>query len=380
MANQETWRGLDGRLLRSDAAIREIWAWGGNGQGQLGDNSTVSKSSPVSIVGGYTNWCQVDAGTAHTAAIGLDGSLWAWGCNGQGRLGDRTVTNRSSPVKVVGGIIDWCIVNVGDNHTAAIRSNSELWMWGNNQQGRLGDGTTVSKSSPVSIVGGFTDWCQVSLGENHSLGLRSNYTLWSWGSGSGGILGDGTTIGRSSPVSVVGGFTDWCQVAAGCGHSTAVRLNGSLWAWGCNSQGRLGDGTGISRSSPVSVVGGFTDWCQVSAGDLHTLAVRNNGTLWAWGGNTQGRLGDGTTVSTRSSPVSVVGGYTDWCSASVGLAHNIAIRTNGTIWTWGCNNLGQLGIDNIVDISSPVSIVGGFTGWRLVGAGGNHSLAVKINS
>ena len=214
------------------------------------------------------------------------------------------------------------------------RSNLEyeniLLSWGTGNNGILGTNETQSKSSPVSVVGGFTDWCQVSAGNTNNVAMRQNGTLWSWG---GSILGDNTIANRSSPVSVVGGFTDWCQVSAGNAHMAAVRQNGTLWAWGNNSGGRLGDNTTTIRSSPVSVVGGFTDWCQVSAGGCHTAAVRQNGTIWTWGINYCGRLGDGTTVN-RSSPVSVVGGFTDWCQVSAGLVHGAAIRQNGTLWTW----------------------------------------------
>jgi len=152
------------------------------------------------------------------------------------------------------------------------RFYSESWAWGLSYRGRLGDNSAIDRSSPVSVVGGFTDWCQLSAGGAHSLGVRSNGTAWAWGYNSG-RLGDNTTISRSSPVSVVGGFTDWYQVSAGDAHSLGVRTNGTAWSWGNNSQGRLGDDSTISRSSPVSVVGGFTDWYQVSTGSYHTLGI-----------------------------------------------------------------------------------------------------------
>ena len=124
------------------------------------------------------------------------------------------------------------------------------------------------------MIGDFNDWCQVSSGGCHTAAVRTNGTLWAWGSGAGGRLGDGTTVDKSSPVSVIGGFTDWCQVSAGGEHNSAVRTNGTLWSWGAGGQGRLGNGATAGRSSPVSVVGGFTNWCQVSAGNQHTAAVK----------------------------------------------------------------------------------------------------------
>ena len=154
-----------------------------------------------------------------------------------------------------------------------MRSNGTLWAWGNNSGGKLGDNSTVSKSSPVSVVGGFTDWCQVSAGGEHSAAVRTNGTIWSWGNGNNGRLGNNSTIARSSPVSVVGGFTDWCQVSAGESHSVGIRTNGTLWSWGYNNNGQLGDGTVVSKCSPVPVNGGFTDWCSASVW-LATLAIR----------------------------------------------------------------------------------------------------------
>jgi len=354
----------------------QAWAWGCNDQAQLGDNTTTSRSSPVSVVGGFCDWCQVSGGNFHSLGLRQNGTAWAWGFNGNGRLGDGTTTSRTSPVSVVGGFTDWCQVS-GGGHSLGVRENGTAWAWGCNAFGQLGDGTTTSRSSPVSVVGGFTDWCQVSAGSVHSLGLRQNGTAWAWGSNGTGILGDGTTTSRTSPVSVIGGFTDWCQVSAGNVHSLGVRQNGTAWAWGCNGQGRLGDGTTTSRTSPVSVVGGFTDWCQVSAGTSHSLGIRTNGTAWAWGCNTtSGILGDGTTTS-RTSPVSVIGGFTDWCQVSAGALHSLGVRQNGTAWAWGCNGQGRLGDGTTTSRTSPVSVVGGFCDWCQVSAGLAHSLALR---
>jgi alpha-tubulin suppressor-like RCC1 family protein len=350
------------------------WAWGGNGDGQLGDGTTTNQSSPVSVVGGFTDWCAVAGGSGHSLGIRTNGTAWAWGSNSQGRLGDGTTTNQSSPVSVVGGFTDWCDVSAS-GHSLGIRANGTAWAWGFNGNGRLGDGTTIGRSSPVSVVGGFTDWCDVSAGQTHSLGIRTNGTIWSWGCNGFGQVGDGTITSRTSPVSVVGGFTDWCGVSAGSLHTLGIRANGTVWAWGLNSFGALGDNTTTDRSSPVSVVGGFTDWCGVGAGS-HSLGIRVNGTVWAWGLNTSGQLGDNTTTD-RSSPVSVVGGFTDWCGVSAGSQHSLGIRANGTAWAWGYNGTGRLGDGTTTDRSSPVSVVGSFTDWCGVSAGQTHSLGIR---
>ena len=357
-----------------------LWAWGSNESGELGDTTVVNKSSPVSVIGGFTDWWRMDGGANHTIGIRSNGTLWAWGTNANGQLGTGTTGSTSSPMSVIGGFTDWCQVSAGGDHTLAIRRPGTLWAWGRALFGQIGDGTTTDRSSPVSVVGGFTDWCQVSAGSRHSLAVRQNGTAWAWGSNSDGRLGDGTTAARTSPVSVVGGFTDWCQASAGNYHSLGLRSNGTLWAWGSNSSGQLGNNTTISTSSPVSVVGGFTDWCQISAGTgSHSLALRRSGTLWAWGINIGGRLGDGTNVA-KSSPVSVIGGFTDWCQVSAGGVHSAGVRTNGSLWLWGDGQSGIVGNNSTSASLSPVSVVGNQGCWSCVSLGDFHSLAIAASN
>jgi alpha-tubulin suppressor-like RCC1 family protein len=303
----------------------QAWAWGYNSQGQLGDLTVTSRRSPVSVVGGITSWCQVSGGCAHTVAITSMGDAWAWGSNGQGQLGDLTTTSRRSPVSVVGGITSWCQVSGSNRHTVAVTTSGGAWAWGFNGSGQLGDDTATNRSSPVSVVGGITSWCDISAGFDHTVAITSMGDAWAWGSNGQGQLGDNTVTSRSSPVSVVGGITSWCQIHAGCRHTVAVTSMGDAWAWGCNGYGQLGDLTVTSRRSPVSVVGGITSWCQISGGYGHTVAVTTSGDAWAWGSNNRGQLGD-LTVTNRSSPVSVVGGITSWCQISGGYKHTVAIK------------------------------------------------------
>jgi alpha-tubulin suppressor-like RCC1 family protein len=352
------------------------YAWGGNTDAQLGDSTAVSKSSPVSVVGGFADWVQVSSGGAHTLGVRANGTAWGWGRGFTGQLGDGTTIGKSSPVSVVGGFTDWVQVGAGYNHSIGLRANGTAWAWGYNDLGMLGNNSTVLRqSSPVSVVGGFTDWVQLSAGEDHNVGIRSNGTAWAWGAGNSGELGDGTTVAKSSPVSVVGGFTDWVQVSAGFIHSVGVRANGTAWAWGNGTNGRLGNFSSSNTSSPVSVVGGFTDWVQVSASS-HTVGVRANGTAWAWGDNGQGQLGT-TSPSNTSSPEAVVGGFTDWVQVSAGQVSSFGIRTNGTAWAWGAGLSGRLGDGTAVAKSSPVSIVGGFTDWLQIDAGQSHTAALR---
>ena len=387
VAGVGSWMTLDNRVVRQDVYENTIWSWGqnnffGTAYGTLGDNTTVNKSSPVSVVGGFTNWCQVSS-QLHSLAVRTNGTAWGWGRANYGILGDNSTVNKSSPVLILGGFTDWCQLSGGSNFSLGVRTNGTAWAWGSNSVAQLGDNTAVDKSSPVSVVGGFTDWCQIEAGNAHSLAVRTNGTAWAWGNGGGGALGDNTIANKSSPVSVVGGFTDWCQVSGGYKLSLGVRQNGTAWAWGYNASGQLGTNTaggGTSTSSPVSVVGGFTDWCQVAAGYRHSLGVRTNGTLYAWGCNQYGRLGDNTDVA-KSSPVSVVGGFTDWCQVSGGYRHSAGVRTNGTAWGWGNGASGQLGNNATDNKPSPVSVVGGFCDWCQISAAargtGNSTLAIR---
>jgi len=360
------------------AVTTDINAWGLGTGGQLGNNTATNRSSPVSV-GGFSDWCQVSAGFCHSLAVRTNGTLWGWGCNEVGRLGDNSTTNRSSPVSVVGGFTDWCQVSGADRHSVAVRQNGTAWAWGVNVFGGLGDNTTVSKSSPVSVVGGFTDWCQIATGRYFSIAVRQNGTAWAWGSNGQGQLGISSGYARSSPVSVFGGFTDWCRVTAGDQHSIGLRTNGTIYAWGFNAQGRLGDSTCTAKSSPVLVAGGFTDWCQIEAGYGHSLGVRTNGTAWAWGDNGNGRLGLNDETA-RNSPVQVCGGFTNWCQVSGGFNHSLGVRQNGTAWAWGANSYGQLGDTTTTSRASPVSVAGGITSWTEVSAGRCFSLGRKTTS
>jgi alpha-tubulin suppressor-like RCC1 family protein len=267
-------------------------------------------------VGGINTWSQIAAGSGHSFGITSGGILYAWGQGSYGRLGDNTTSNRSSPVTVVGGITNWSQVTTGNRHSLGLRYTGVLYAWGYGNAGRLGDGTTVNKSSPVTVVGGITAWSQISAGDGHCLGLTSGGIAYAWGSNSG-QLGDNTLTTRSSPVTVVGGITTWSQLSGGRFHSLGLTSTGVAYAWGYNVKGRLGDNTISSRLSPVTVVGGITNWGRLTASREHSFGSTSTGVMYAWGYNADGQLGDNTT-SSRLSPVPVVGGITTWSQLSNG--------------------------------------------------------------
>ena|GEM_PF-5430053 len=312
---------------------------------------------------------RVAAGTAHTVAIRADGSLWAWGLNSNGQLGDGMANNRSTPVRI-GTATNWATVAAGERHTVAIRTDGSLWTWGDNAGGRTGLGTVSGSTRTPTRIGADNDWLSVSTGWRHTVAIRVDGSLWAWGLNEGGQLGDGTTTSRNTPTRI-GTATDWRFVSAGVAHTVAVRTDGSLWAWGLNSNGQLGDGTTNNRGSPVRI-GMATNWASIAAGNQHTMAITRDGELWAWGNNYNGQLGDGTIIN-RNSPVRV-GATTNWASVSAG-AHTVGIRTDGSLWIWGNDRDGQFGRGSATNRSTPVQI-GMATSWVFVASGNQHTLGI----
>jgi alpha-tubulin suppressor-like RCC1 family protein len=347
-----------------------LYSWGLNASGELGLNDVINRSSPVQV-GALTDWSQATGGNNFSAVVKTNGTLWSWGDNANGELGLDDVIDRSSPVQV-GALTDWAQVSGGNEFCAAVKTNGTLWSWGNGDNGRLGHNNRNALSSPRQ-VGTLTDWSQVSTGTNFCAAVKTDGTLWSWGDNDGGQLGQGSRIARSSPVQV-GALTDWSQVSAGTTHCVAIKTNSTLWSWGLNSNGQLGLNIArtIARSSPVQV--GGADWAQVSGGNEFSAAIKTNGTLWTWGNNNSGQLGQNTATSlNRSSPVQV-GALTDWSQVSAGQFFCAAIKTNGTLWSWGGGATGQ---NDSINRSSPVQ-VGALTSWSSVGQGSRrlHALAI----
>ena len=302
------------------------------------------------------------------------GKIWSWGDNSYGQLGDNTATKKSSPVQVITGDINWMCISANQNQTAAIKTNGRLWAWGDNSYGQLGDNTQVNRSSPVQTAALGINWKIVSVGRNHMSAIKTDGTLWSWGDNSYGQLGTNNTTSRSSPVQIAGAGTAWKLIAAGSYHSLAIKTDGTLWAWGGNGLGELGDDSGSARSSPIQTTAGGTDWKRVAAGSYHSMGIKTDGTLWVWGYNLFGALGDGTTDS-KYSPVQTAASGTNWQSVDGGGLHTVAIKTNSSIWSWGYNSSGQLGDQTRTSRSSPVLISS--TNWKLLAAGDQSTFAIK---
>ncbi|MCL2087921.1 MAG: dockerin type I domain-containing protein [Oscillospiraceae bacterium] len=325
-----------------------VWAWGWNNRGQLGDDTTTDRRIPVQV-SGLTGVTTVSSSGDHTMALKSDGTVWAWGYNWTGQLGDGTVTDRTTPVQV-SGLTGVVAVSAGAHHTIALKSDGTVWAWGrNNLYGQLGDGTTIDRHTPVQ-VSGLTGVTAISAGGNHTAVLKSDGTVWAWGYNYYGQLGNDTTTNRNIPVRVFG-LTGVIAIFAGGGHTIALKSDGTVWAWGNNSHGQLGDGTTTDNYTPKQV-SGLTGVTAISAGVQHTIALKSDGTVWAWGANWAGQLGDGTTTN-RRTPVQVLGltGVTD---IFAGGYHTMALKSDGTVWAWGYNGFGQLGDGTTTDRLLPI--------------------------
>jgi alpha-tubulin suppressor-like RCC1 family protein len=363
------WIGLDGRVLRNDQPTITAYSWGYNNQGQLGDGTTASKSSPVTIVGGITDWRQISSfGGSHSLGVTASGRAYAWGANSYGRLGDGTTTSRLSPVTVVGGL-NWSKVSAGSQHSVGITTTGVAYGWGRNNNGQVGDANiSTSYSSPVTVAGGLT-WSQVDAGSSFTLGLTTAGVLYAWGANSSGQLGDNSTTQRSSPVTVAGGLT-WSQVSAGQINSVGITTTGVAYGWGNNNYGQMGSALS-GRSSPNLVSGGRT-WAQVSCGNFHCLGITTAGVAWGWGQGSGGKLGTGNT-SNSFEPVSVVGGITNWSSLIASGDFSLGLTSSGAVYAWGYNSSGQIGDGTTTSRLSPVTIAGGLSNWALIGAGSNRT-------
>ncbi|MFZ5502324.1 MAG: Ig-like domain-containing protein [Pseudomonadota bacterium] len=330
-----------------------LWAWGWNLYGQFGDGTTGTFKTTPTQIGTANTWAAVAAGVYHTVALQSDGTLWAWGLNGYGELGDGTTVTKTTPTRI-GTAITWASVAVGAYHTVALQSDGTLWAWGLNGYGQLGDGTNVDKRTPTRI-GTANTWASVAAGWTHTAALQSDGTLWAWGRNDWGKLGDGTAVDKLIPTRI-GTATTWTSVAAGMLHTVALQSDGTLWAWGSNGWGQLGDGTsGIfeTKTTPTRI-GTATTWASVAVGAYHTVALQSDGTLWAWGSNEKGQLGDGTRIY-KTAPTQI-GTVNTWAKVMAGIDNTFATQTDNTLWAWGNNAIGKLGDGTGVDKNVPTSI------------------------
>ncbi len=354
------------------------------------------------------------AGARHSLAVRFDGTLWAWGDNRYGQLGDGTFGGKEIPSQIQPGTT-WKAVSAGLGHTVALRTDGSLWTWGYNEFGQLGNGTTVNANTPQPILPGVT-WKAVVAGYRHTLALKTDGTLWAWGINDYGQLGSSNPDFGNLSVpeqfqtnftfeAVTGGFfhslallsdgtirayglasslnlLDVHAVSLSYEHNAALRADGTLWTWGSNSAGQLGNGTFASTDQP-QVIQPSQRWQAVAAGYFHTVAVREDGTLWAWGNNASGQLGIGVFAypllpNPRINTPQLVGTNNTWRAVAAGYIHALALQADGTLWAWGNSADGQLGNGAFSETRIPQSIQS-TQKWRAISAGASHTVASRAD-
>jgi len=348
----------------------------GRGAG-INGNPAVENGGEQIIVQPVLN--TISAGGSSSFAITPDGVLWGWGHNDRGQLGDGTTTDRRSPVKIMDDVIS---VSASGRHTMAIRSDGSLWGWGWNHDGEIGDGTREVRQARLSPVKIMDDVAIVAVGVGRTMAIRSNGSLYGWGSCSLALAMPGERTHR--PVHVMDNVID-VSLGGGFGHSTIIKSDGSLWIWGQNQHGQLGDGTRTNQYSPIKIMDDVT---AVSAGSNYTMAIKSDGSLWGWGINdflnvsnqfvlstsTSNQSGIGT-IMLSSVPWQPVSGVVsepvlimdDVISVSAGLNHTMAIRGDDSLWVWGVNEIGDV-------LRYPIKVMDNIVA---VSAGWGHSMAVK---
>jgi len=358
--------------------------------GDCNDNDPNINPAKAEICDGKDNNCngQPDEGCGvagakvavrefYTCAIKMDGSLWCWGDNDYGQVGDGTNTNKNTPVRVMSSGV--AHVALGDDHTCAIKTDGSLWCWGYNGYGQLGDGTNSSKNIPVQIMSSGVS--SVASGVWHTCAIKRDGSLWCWGWNQYGQLGDGTNIDKNTPIQIMPSGV--VAVASGDNHTCAIKQDSSLWCWGWNDYGQIGNGTYTGRNTPVQVISSGVSY--VALGDYHTCAVKTDGSLWCWGRNDYGQLGDGTWTN-KNTPVRIMSSGVS--SVALGHDHTCAIKTDGSLWCWGRNDYGQLGDGTYTNKNTPTYIMNLGSGggsepigvWRLDEGSGSTAYDTSGNS
>ncbi|WP_155123548.1 MULTISPECIES: chromosome condensation regulator RCC1 [unclassified Actinoplanes] len=399
VAGAATWKSAGGRTvstcgLKSDDTI---WCWGDNFAGQLGAGDQNARNSPTSsgaltwasLASGFgsqgtcairktlnTLWCwgfthhqsstpvaypgttytAVAAGNDFACSVRTDGTLWCWGPNDVGQAGWNLPYGYP---KQVTAATTWRTVTAGDRHACGTQTDNTLWCWGYASSGQTGQNNTATQTVPVQVSQApATSWSAIlSAGDNHTCAIKTDNTLWCWGNNSAGQLGmaAGDTTNRLVPVKI--GSATWSAVAAGAQQTCGIQTDGSLWCWGSGANGRLGQGDTTGYQAPKQV-GTLTTWSRVTAGGGHVCAIQTDGTLWCWGLNSSGQLGVAVGDTTDRPSVTRVGTATSWKSISAGQGHTCGTQTLRTVWCWGQNGYGQLGLGDTINRTVPTQLAG----------------------
>jgi alpha-tubulin suppressor-like RCC1 family protein len=325
--------------IKSDGTL---WTWGRNNHGQLGNGTTIDSAIPVQEMTRSNTWRKVSVIGGHIVALKADGTLWTWGRNTYGQLGDGTTIDRTTPIQESTHAANWNEISAGRYHTVAIKSNGTLWSWGWNKHNRLGqdlDEEIKEQMVPAQENTYASNWLYASAGSNHTVAIKIDGTLWGWGNNYFGNLGDGTNTEISQAIQEATKASDWIDVSAGRYHTMAKKSDGTLWLWGSNEYSQLGDGTETNANVPIQENSLSSNWNSISAGNVQSMATKDDGTLWGWG-SAERVLGRD---NARSGPTQEFTEGTEWSKVSSTSGHIMVIDKDNTLWGWGDSTHGEVG-------------------------------------
>jgi len=381
---------LENRVIEISAgayhtvALKEdgtVWTWGNNESGQLGDGTEIDKGEPVQVKG-IEGVKAIAAGGYHTVALKEDGTVWTWGENLYGQLGDDTIDIcKNEPVQVK-GIEGVKAIAAGERHTVALKEDGTVWSWGNNVFGQLGHTDFVVRNNQPMMVVDLKDVKAIAAGEWHTVALKEDGSIWAWGDNEDGQLGDGRVIATNKPVQAID-IEEVVAIASGNCFTVALKQDGTVWTWGLYFYYDPIENVDIAMTSTQPVCKeGIEDVKAIAAGSDHVVALKEDGTVWTWGRNDYGQLGNGTKVN-YNEPVQVTG-IEDVKAIAAGTYNSFAIKEDGTVWGWGSNFAGQLGAIVIADSDTNNEFkyerfmqVRGMEKVKAIAAGYNYTIAFK---
>lgn len=358
--------------IKSDDSL---WCWGGDSQGQLGNGAVAGQQNAPYAVPGGASWKAVSAGSLHTCGIQADDSLWCWGANLSGQLGNGNTTAQNAPVQISAGTF-WSRISAGGSHTCGILTSGTANCWGRDTSGQVGNNAafTASLTSPTALSGGGT-WLSISASlTDTSCGMRNDYSIQCWGLNTSGQIGDNTVVNKGVPTALSGGGS-WSAISTGTLSTCGLRSDGEMRCWG-NKNSLPVNFPSLYAFAPMEIAGDY-DWKMISSSDLHSCGIQADSTLWCWGTDTNGQLGNGAADSTfKYAPVSVSGGGS-WIYVDVGGRSSCGIKSDNTLWCWGDDTNAQLGNGATTgNIHLPAQISGGGS-WKTISLSESHACGIK---
>ena len=360
----------------------KIWGWGNNDYGELGTNDIVNQYTPVSICGYNKTFCKITTGNFYSLGIDKYDQIWSWGYNNRGQLGNNDTSPQCTPVSILKyENLFFKYVAAGEGFSLGLDIFGRVWSWGLNNKGQLGNTNTNQQWIPDTIYdsgypNNYKTFCEIVTGNIHSMGIDNYGKVWTWGSNNNAQLGNNDPgVDQCTPVSICGDNKTFCKISGGNTFSLAIDIYDKIWGWGHNYYGQLGNNDIINQYTPVSVYGSHI-FCKISAGDYASLGLDNFGRIWGWGYNSHGQLGNNDIVP-QSTPVLIYGNKT-FCHISSGNYHSFGIDNHGHAWGWGYNSCGQLGNYDTIDYCTPVSICGNHT-FCHIHSGDYYSIGIDIH-